>query len=102
MHTPQDTALLITMESVNISYCVSKATGNVTTCSSGLSVPEQINVQIASGPSVVVSWVTSEAEPPAGPPVRGAHGRSRCGSFLTPSVCPGYWCDSGATRAMID
>jgi hypothetical protein len=84
------------------SYCVSKATGNVTTCSSGLSVPEQINVQIASGSSVVVSWVTFEAEPPAGPPVRGAHGRSRCGSFLTPSVCPGYCVTVAQPGHMID
>jgi hypothetical protein len=56
------------------SYCVSKATENVTTCSSGLSVPEQVNVQIASGSSVVVSWVTFEAEPPAGVPVAAVNG----------------------------
>ena len=56
------------------SYCVAKATGNVTTCSSGLGVPEQVNVQIASSSSVVVSWVTFEAEAPTGPPVVAVNG----------------------------
>jgi hypothetical protein len=55
-------------------YCVSQLTGNVTTCSSRNSVPEQVNVQIASGSSVVVSWVTFEAAPPAAPPVVAVNG----------------------------
>ena len=51
------------------SYCVAKTTGNITACTSAMGVPEQVNVQIASSDSVVVAFVTYEAEAPLKPPV---------------------------------
>ena len=50
-------------------YCVSKVTGNLTLCTSGFGIPEQVNVQVASGDTVVVGWVTFEHEAPTAPPV---------------------------------
>ena len=38
-------------------------------CSSANGVPEQINLQLASADSVVVSWITHEATAPQAPPV---------------------------------
>ena len=50
-------------------YCVSKTTGKLTLCTSGFGIPEQVNVQVASGDTVVVGWVTFEHEAPTAPPV---------------------------------
>ena len=50
-------------------YCVSKVTGNLSLCTSGFGIPEQVNVQVASGDTVVIGWVTFEHEAPAAPPV---------------------------------
>jgi hypothetical protein len=50
-------------------YCVSAATGRLAPCTSGFGVPEQVNVQIASGDAVVVGWVTFEHAAPTAPPV---------------------------------
>lgn len=51
------------------SYCVGKTTNKVQRCSSGKGIPEQVNVQIASGDSVVVNFVTYENSDPTSPPV---------------------------------
>ena len=51
------------------SYCISKLTSKPAMCSSGFGIPEQVNVQVASGDSVVIGWVTFEHTPPTGPPV---------------------------------
>jgi hypothetical protein len=51
------------------SYCVGKTTNKVQRCTSGKGIPEQVNVQIASGDAVVVSFVTYETADPTDPPV---------------------------------
>eukprot|EP00755_Sulcionema_specki_P013817 Sspe_Gene.55011::Locus_30304_Transcript_1_1_Confidence_1.000_Length_1890::g.55011::m.55011 len=48
-------------------YCVSKTSGKLEFCTSATGVPEQINIQIASPDTVVVSFVTFETSPPAVP-----------------------------------
>ena len=53
------------------SYCISKRSGKPAACSSGWGVPEQINVQIASG-TAVVPWGRLEA---GAPPNRRRGGR---------------------------
>jgi len=50
-------------------YCVSATSGKIESCTSPMSTPEQVNVQIASGDSVVISFVTFEPHPPTAPPV---------------------------------
>eukprot|EP01047_Picozoa_sp_COSAG01_P049027 COSAG01_NODE_4819_length_4719_cov_3.955628_1_plen_609_part_00 len=50
-------------------YCVSAVTGKLALCTSGFGVPEQVNVQIASGDTVVIGWVTFEHTAPTAPPV---------------------------------
>ena len=52
-----------------MSYCIDRATHNVSFCHSVMGVPEQTNVQIASPNSVVVGFVTFEADAPTRPPV---------------------------------
>jgi hypothetical protein len=49
-------------------YCVGKSTGKLEMCTSGMGIPEQVNVQVASGDSVVLSFVTFEAAEPTAPP----------------------------------
>ncbi len=50
-------------------YCVSARSGKVEQCTSPQHVPEQVNVQIASPDTVVISWVTFEDTPGALAPV---------------------------------
>ena len=49
-------------------YCVGKSSGKLEMCTSGKGVPEQVNVQVASGDSVVLSFVTFEDDEPTDPP----------------------------------
>lgn len=49
-------------------YCVGKSSGQLEMCTSGKGIPEQVNVQVASGSSVVLSFVTFEDEEPTEPP----------------------------------
>ena len=51
-----------------LSYCIDRATRNISYCHSARGVPEQVNVQIASPDSVVVGFVTFESLPPKQPP----------------------------------
>jgi hypothetical protein len=50
-------------------YCVGETTGQLEMCTSGKGIPEQVNVQIASGSSVVLSFVTFEDKEPTEPPI---------------------------------
>lgn len=50
-------------------YCVGKSSGQLQMCTSGKGIPEQVNVQVASGSSVVLSFVTFEDHEPKDPPV---------------------------------
>jgi len=52
-------------------YCVPKDStlGKVAQCTSGMGIPEQVNVQVASGDSVVLSFVTFEKTAPTKPPM---------------------------------
>ena len=52
-------------------YCVPKDStlGKVAQCTSGMGIPEQVNVQVASGDSVVLSFVTFEETAPTKPPM---------------------------------
>ena len=50
-------------------YCVGKSSGQLEMCTSGKGIPEQVNVQIASGSAVVLSFVTFEDHEPKDPPV---------------------------------
>ena len=52
----------------SLSYCIDRATRNISYCRSAQGVPEQVNVQIASPDSVVVGFVTFEPVPPSRPP----------------------------------
>ena len=69
------------------SYCVSKTTNKVELCSSGMGVPEQVNVQIASGDTVVVGFVTYEDAAPAGPPTVEVNGTLVHGVTHTHDPC---------------
>eukprot|EP01052_Picozoa_sp_SAG31_P042024 SAG31_NODE_6543_length_1982_cov_1.248540_3_plen_184_part_00 len=78
------------------SYCVSAATDKITLCTSGHGIPEQVNVQIASGDSVVVGFVTYEDADPSDPPVVELNGTQFKGVTHTHNPCTvGKSCTGG-------
>ena len=63
-------------------------------CTSALGVPEQINIQVAANGSVVLAFVTFEAEAPAGPPTAKLNGKTFTGvthTHITPAKDRTYY-----------
>jgi hypothetical protein len=69
------------------SYCMSKVNRTLTRCTSGMGIPEQVNVQIASGDSVVIGFVTFEEHAPTDPPTATANGKVHTGVTHVHHAC---------------
>jgi hypothetical protein len=69
------------------SYCMSKVNNTLERCTSGRGIPEQVNVQIASGDSVVIGFVTFEDSAPTRPPTATANGKEYKGVTHIHQAC---------------